>query len=133
MVIDRHVKILEGGMFMNEQEDFFSEKHNRLLKIATWAKYLAWVVLFVYIILAIGRYVQEQTNQLLHGAIPGRYTDFTSLLNQNPLFASVLFVDILSLFLKGITYFLVLKGISLGLNMIVETDINYREQKRGAE
>jgi hypothetical protein len=51
----------------------------------------------------------------------------------NPLFAASLFIEILSIFLQGIVYFLVLNGISLGLNMIVETNINYREQKEGAE
>jgi hypothetical protein len=35
-----------------------------------------------------------------------------------------------SVLLRGIIYYLVLKGISLGLNMIVETDINYRERKQ---
>jgi hypothetical protein len=31
--------------------------------------------------------------------------------------------------LSGATFYVVLKGISLGLNMIVETDVNYREVK----
>ena len=31
--------------------------------------------------------------------------------------------------LNGVVYYVVLKSISLGLNMIVETDINYREKK----
>jgi hypothetical protein len=36
---------------------------------------------------------------------------------------------------EGAIYYLVLKGIALGLNMIVETDINYRDKKaeEGAE
>jgi len=49
---------------------------------------------------------------------------------KNPLYMVGILVDLLSVFLKGIVYFLMLKGISLGLNMIIETDINYREQKQ---
>ena len=33
---------------MNEQEEFFTKKHDKLLAVAFWAKYLAWVALFVY-------------------------------------------------------------------------------------
>jgi hypothetical protein len=32
-------------------------------------------------------------------------------------------------FLQGAIFYLVLKGIALGLDMIVETDINYRDSK----
>jgi len=32
-------------------------------------------------------------------------------------------------FLQGAVYYLVLKGVALGLNMIVETDINYRDKE----
>lgn len=40
-----------------------------------------------------------------------------------------LLFESISMMIKGVVYFLILKGISLGLNMIVETDINYREKK----
>ena len=113
---------------MNEQEEFFSPSHSRLLNIAIWAKYLAWVVLVVYILYTIGVYIQEQSRQFFSGTVPTRYSDFPRLLVENPRYAFGLLVEIVSIFLKGIVYFLVLKGISLGLNMIVETDINYREQ-----
>jgi hypothetical protein len=38
-----------------------------------------------------------------------------------------------TLLLRGIVYYLVLKGTSLGINMIVETDINYRDQEGVAQ
>lgn len=41
---------------MNEQEEFFSPKHKRLLNIATWAKYLAWIALVALIVEAITNY-----------------------------------------------------------------------------
>jgi hypothetical protein len=118
---------------MNKQEDFFSSNHKRLLNVATWAKYMAWIVLGIFIIQGFVRYFRVQINQTLYGVIPEHYADFITLLKMNPLFAASLFIEILSIFLQGIVYFLVLNGISLGLNMIVETNINYREQKEGAE
>jgi len=118
---------------MTEQQAFFSSNHNRLLSIATWSRYLAWVVLVIYILAAPGVYIQEQNRQVLSNAIPSHYLSFSKLLADNQLYAFSVFVEIASTFLKGIVSFLVLKGISLGLNMIVETDINYREQKGGAQ
>ncbi|MBN2118468.1 MAG: hypothetical protein JW730_17980, partial [Anaerolineales bacterium] len=106
---------------MTEQEEFFSPGHQRLLNIATWARYLAWAVLVVFIISGISRYFQAQLNQMLYGSISGNYADFIFLLKTNPLFAASLFMQMLSIFVKGIVYFLVLKGISLGLNMIVSS------------
>ena len=115
---------------MNEQEDFFSSNHKRLLNIATWASYMARIVLVFYILHALGTYSQEQHTAMFTNMIPTRYNDFVELLKHNTLYASSLFVEIFSIVLRGIVYFLVLKGVSLGLNMIVETDINYREQKK---
>jgi hypothetical protein len=54
------------------------------------------------------------------------------LFQLDPLYYSIdVMADIVSALLRGIIYYVVLKSISLGLNMIVETDVNYREQERG--
>lgn len=113
---------------MTEQKEFFSPNHNRLLNIATWAKYLAWVVLVVYVLWTIGIYFQEQ-NRFVYYQVTGtvHYSDFVIFLKRNPSYAFIIFMEMAGTFIRGIMYFLVLKGISLGLNMIVETDINYRE------
>ncbi|HEX2994642.1 MAG TPA: hypothetical protein VHP14_07455 [Anaerolineales bacterium] len=104
---------------MNEQEEFFEPNHKRLLSIATWAKYLAWVALVIYTLWAMLIVFMSFSN------------------NGNPIqppvglgegFKSA--IDVAGTFLKGVIYYLVLKGISLGLNMIVETDINYRDRER---
>ena len=107
---------------MNEEKDFFSPNHKRLLGIAAWAKHIAWVVLVAYILLAGTEIIRFQNNieasQNFGGNVPNSLLDFFRLM-----------VSMAALALKGVIYYLVLKGISLGLNMIVETDINYREQK----
>ena len=115
---------------MDEQKNFFSDNHNQLLNIAYTAKIIAWIVVIVYIIYGIGRYYIEQTNQMFHMGLPNSYIFFTDMLTKNPIYALGLLAEIISVFLRGIIYFLILKAISLGLNMIVETDINYRETRK---
>ena len=117
---------------MNEQDDFFTRQHELLLNTASWAKYLAWIVLVIFSLWAIGTYIQEQNNFFFNsGTFNQTYRDFVELLIQFPSYVFCVLVEIIGAFLRGVVYFLVLKGISLGLNMIVETDINYREQKGG--
>lgn len=102
---------------MSEQEEFFSQKHKLLLSVATWAKYLAWPVLVVFTLYGIGLYFQEQA----------RYSFFNDQLRINSLAGLSLLVQIIGTFLKGVIYHLLLRGIALGLTMIVETNINYGE------
>jgi hypothetical protein len=118
---------------MSEQEEFFSPKHKQLLDIATWAKYIAWVVLIAYIIrtslvplLSQASYKQMQSSM---GTFQSSF-DFWDVVREDPLYYLIdIGSDMVITLLRGVVFYVVLKGISLGLNMIVETDINYREQK----
>ncbi|HEX2997721.1 MAG TPA: hypothetical protein VHP14_23060 [Anaerolineales bacterium] len=104
---------------MTEQEEFFEPNHKRLLSIATWAKYLAWVALVIYTLWAILTvFISFSNNGNPIQPSAGLWEEFKSAIN----------VGIT--FLRGVIYYLVLKGISLGLNMIVETDINYRDREQ---
>lgn len=105
---------------MTEQQEFFSPSHNRLLNIATWAKYLAWMAVIAYVVWAILLVIQDFSNKGDPFRPPASTLDHFRLL-----------LTIVTTLLRGAIYYLVLKGISLGLNMIVETDINYRERERG--
>jgi len=107
-----------------EQEEFFSSKHKRLLNIAAWAKYLAWVALIINVLYGLGIYYQQQAQ---YTSMAGTNSQFVQLLRGNFSFALSLGIEIVSVVFKGVVYFFLLKGISLGLNMIVETDINYRD------
>jgi hypothetical protein len=100
------------------------------LNIAAWAKYLAWVALIFAFILPVARYVGIQNVYRYQSFMTDQTSDFVSELKANPMYAISVIVDTFNSFLAGFIYFLVLRGISLGLNMIVETDINYREQKQ---
>ena len=121
---------------MGEQENFFSQNQERLLIIAVWAKYLAWVVLFVNILLAGARIIQFQNTENYRAIISnGMPQSLIEILRDDPLKAFQLGINMVAIVLRGVVYYLVLKGIHLGLNMIVETDINYREKsiEKGAE
>lgn len=107
---------------MNKEKELFTSQQERLLSIAVWAKYLAWIVIIVYI-LSAGTQIFRYQSFLYYTP------DFWGWLKNNPYDAFSLGVNMAVTALKGTVYFLVLKGVSLGLNMIVETDINYREQK----
>jgi len=111
---------------MEKTEKLLSSNHERLLSIATWSKYLAWVVLVIFLCWAIAAYLQRQVIFMSVGGSTPKLVDF---FKEYPAYAFSLIVEMIGIFLKGVVYFLVLKGLSLGLNMIVETDINYREQK----
>ena len=120
---------------MNEREEFFSQSHNRLLSVAAWAKYLAWIVLAVYILLVVAQVIQ-----LLLAKDDGNFFGATSqslstMLREDPFNVFRTVINLTATTLIGFIYYVVLKGISLGLNMIVETDINYREKsiEKGAK
>lgn len=117
---------------METQDDFFSPEQERLLSIATWARYLAWVVLILAILYAgistAGSYLTQWQMIQQVGGFRGNENDVLALLNGNPVYLIELVVDFVNGVFKGVVYYLVLKGVSLGLNMIVETDVNYREK-----
>jgi hypothetical protein len=46
----------------------------------------------------------------------------------DPSFLSYIFTNLLLPFFTGIVYFLVLQGVSVGLNVVLEMDFNMREK-----
>lgn len=118
---------------MNNQTEFFSKNHNKLLNIAGWASNLAWLTLVLYIISAALVIFQDQVNYQRMEAAIGSYqngSDYWATVKMDPLYY---LVDLGSFMVKrlldGFVYYVVLKGISLGLYMIIETDMNYREKE----
>ncbi len=109
---------------MSEKNDLFGRKHATLWRISMWMNGLAPVFFFVFILLALGEIFQYSVfarNQF--------QTDLSGLFTRNPLYIVDLLLQMTRWFLQGAFYYLVLKGIALGLDMIVETDVNYREKK----
>ena len=112
------------------QDDLFDKNQATLWRISTWANSLAPIMFFIHIVLAfwqVFEYSQIANFQY--------QTDLFGLFSQGPVYILDVLFRMTRVFLQGSVYYLVLKGIALGIDMIVETDINYREQKAegGAE
>lgn len=118
---------------MNDQTESFSKDHNKLLNIAGWASNLAWLALVLYIISAALVIVEDQATYQRMSAVSSSYQsglDYWETATMDPLFYTIdIGSDMIKRLLGGFIYYVVLKGISLGLYMIVETDMNYREKE----
>jgi hypothetical protein len=117
-------------MIDNTADEFFTADHNRLTSIANIANGVAWIALIVNIILVGARFVEVQNTLRFQNISLGLEPDFWGTLSQKPLYAFSFLVDLTSILLRGIVYWLALKGISLGLNMIVEIDLNNKEKSQ---
>jgi len=115
----------------NHTDEFFNADHDRLARIANVANVVAWIVFIVYIILVGARLVEVQNTFTFQSSMRGQEANFWAMLSQKPLYAVSLFVDMLSIFLQGVVYGVTLKGISLGLNMIIEIDLDNKGKSQG--
>ena len=101
-------------------EDFYTKKHQALSRISLTSGIFAWVVLILYLTISITSLVD-----FMDYAGMGYINDLISY----DLNITVNIITKLSkTFFDGIVFFLILRGVSLGLNMIIETDLNYRDQ-----
>jgi hypothetical protein len=106
-------------------EQLFTDKHQSLYTIAKWANLFSWVVL-VFFVLVLALNIFNSANQFNAQYSGYMGMNFFQYLIATPEALMQYLVNwLLSLF-KGIVFFLVLKGVSMGLNMIIETDLNYR-------
>ncbi len=110
------------------EEDYFTSKHAKLDNIASAANTFAWIALGSQILYMGARFIQLQTSYTMQAF--GQLS-FMGMLSQNAGYTFSLIVDLASIFIRGIVYWLVLKGVSAGLYMIVETDLNYRDELEG--
>jgi hypothetical protein len=116
---------------MIETDGYFSPGHDRLLSIATWARYFSWIALVVAVLSTIGVFL-ENFSAYEHSLLAEEYgRTFIQRFSASPAYTFTVLADLLGSLVNGLAYFLVLRAVSFGLNMIVETDINYREQKKG--
>lgn len=116
---------------MSESKGLFTKNQNRLMNIAGWANTLSWVVLVLYLILAALTVFLDQANYVRMQAITGGFSskyDYWELARSDWLYYVLdIGSDILSRVLAGFMNFVILRGIALGLYMVIETDMNYRE------
>jgi hypothetical protein len=111
-----------GGKMDINLNDFYTKKHQRLSLIAATANVFSWLVIFFFLILTISNFVGffriQDTYQIK------RFFEIEPAGSLN-----IILEMGQSLFHGGV-YFLILRGIALGMQMIIETDLNYREATR---
>ncbi len=113
-------------------EGFITKKHGRLINIASVANVFAWIALVSQVLYAGARFIQLQNSYMIQTMSTGfGQPNFMEMLSQNPAYTFSLIVDLASIFIRGGIYWLVLKGISVGLYMVVETDLNYKDKLEG--
>jgi hypothetical protein len=96
-------------------------KHKRLLRFSKFATIFAWGHLVIYVIDAV---VKTMNSFVYYSNIPSSI----DLFMESPvIILRVYWNSILTLLYGGLGW-IVLKGIALGLNMVVETDLNYRSK-----
>lgn len=103
--------------------EFFTPKHKRLKRISGTANILAWIVLLFFVFQTFSQLLMFISQQSFQASI--------EIFKENPEFALNLFLSNINILLQGVVYWLILKGVSMGLNMIMETDLNYRRRVQG--
>lgn len=104
--------------------------HRKLLQIASLANNFLWIVLFVNTLFVFARFVEGYntfTYVQMTAGDPTTVSNYWVMLSKNPLYLFSLIIDLINIFLGGLVFAIVLKGVSLGLNMIVETNINQQK------
>jgi len=113
---------------MEADIDLLTKRHNLLLNFSKYANILAWVALSLDTIVSIMYAIQLTT---LPAQIGGGFS-LWELARFDPWMIANKVMGIIQFFLTGVIAFLVLKGTSLCLAMVVETDVNHRIQSQEA-
>lgn len=113
-------------MTENTEQAFFTKKHARLANIAQLAKIIAWIYLVVGLLNgATG--VASNIKTIVPNIIETFKTDSQIISNFDRINLIIPFISsTIKFILLPFLYWLVLMAISAGLNMILETDLNYR-------
>lgn len=118
-------------MTNNPQPDFFARKHERLSWFARLASFFAWSMLVISIIQVPTRVMRElyiiEMDNFGHVLSEGFY----ETLVRYPMQTASLGVEVASILLRGAVFWVGLKGISLGLNMLIEIDLSHAERNQG--
>lgn len=118
---------------MEGQRPYLTKDHERLLNYAVWSKYLAWAVLAIFCVGSVLVFIGEvNLTSMQFQALGQQSPKWDWIIQHQPTLVLNWGLAALRTFFQGLVYFLVLKGISLGLSMIAETDVNYRDRKEGA-
>jgi magnesium-transporting ATPase (P-type) len=108
-----------GGKMTINLDDFYTKKHKRLSLISTTANVFSWLVLIFFILATLSQVItffRFESPMPIHDL-----DDFETMFVINS------GLEIVSTLFQGFVFYLVLRGVFFGTNMIIETDLNYRE------
>ena len=116
--------------------EVLTKRNHKLINIAKACEVFAWIILIVGIFNSYTSYTNivrivetRSINDNGYNLTPKLYRldhAYFDQIQTEPLVFFKIAVDVLVVFLRGVLGFLVLYGVSYGLKMIVETEINYR-------
>ncbi len=108
-------------------------KYRRLLRISALANIAAWIALVFFVVLAAFSILRQvDILEVTCPSIANSNDPFATLMQRlarEPWFAIQVLFDCLQYAVDGMVSFGVLKGVGLGLDMIVETDMNRRNSQ----
>jgi hypothetical protein len=110
-----------------QSEEFFTKRHNTLINFANIANVLAYIILAFSILGAVSKYLSYVDVCNLNGFGCYNINLLLGLLNSGGLHVFYYLTQVLWSIGRGVIYSVGLWGISAGLKMIVETDLNYRQ------
>lgn len=105
--------------------DFFTKKHKKLSFIATVSSAFSWILLIYYFVRLVNNlilYIETTRANGMQGW-------FRNMRLGMGIETAITVSGILNPAFQGLVFFLLLRGLTSGLNMIIETDLNYREYK----
>ena len=111
-------------MSKQSSAESFTTKHAKLTNVAVVANVFAWIILIIHIVLVWARYGEAENIYMSLTIAAGQPADFDGMLRDDLAYSASLFFDLLGIFLRGVVYALVLKGISVGLDTILEIKLN---------
>jgi hypothetical protein len=117
-------------MTENVNNEYFTKKHARLFDLARLTSIAAWVVLIYQLVSLVISIINWRMYFFTGDFSFTKYHILRVLTNiqENFLDFFDIFIGEMYYLIKGIGFFLLLKGISLGLYMVLETNLNYKDK-----
>jgi hypothetical protein len=116
---------MEAEQYMDSSGNVHSleRKHKKMLWFAFWADFLSWTVLVIYVVIFAASLVQSIQILRMYSS-PDNFQRLPQNLPSMTIWLT--FIHAFATFLTGLFYTLVLKGVSVALKMLLETDLNYK-------
>jgi hypothetical protein len=108
-------------------DELYTKKHERLQHYAMIAGVFAWLIAICYVMAAIGLLPSNWIWHIRTRGLPDEIAkNILEVFSYDPLIVFSVLVQFLKTILTGAVLALILKGISHGLHMLIEIDLNQK-------